>query len=72
MQMTTPALAQELISARGNISLFQMMDEGEGLPLLLSEQFFLELSSVFVTACRDMMYQFYWSFLVSRITGGVT
>lgn len=71
MQITTPALAQELISARGIIGLFQMTDEGEELPLLLSEQFFLELSSAFVTACRDMMYQFYWSFLVSRITGGV-
>lgn len=71
--MITPALAHELISARGIVSLFQMTDEGEGLPLLLSsEQFFLELSSAFVTACQDRMYQFYWSFLVSRITGGVT
>lgn len=30
-----------------------------------------KLSSVFVSAFRDMVYQFYWSFLVSRITRGV-
>lgn len=40
VQMTTPGLAQELISARGIIRLLQMTGDGERLPLLLSEQFF--------------------------------
>lgn len=40
VQMTTPGLAQELISAQGIIRLFQMTDDRERLPMLLSEQFF--------------------------------
>lgn len=38
--MATAALPRELISARGTVILFQMVGDGERLPLLLAELFF--------------------------------